>query len=110
MGNNRQFFRIQFFEESVVIQDETGVYRGTVRDLSGGGISFYLEEPLAFDTCILQVELKKETYILHAKKVRVEKKAHDEYVYGCQFIDIDEKTQSSIVSELLRMDAIRRKK
>lgn len=110
MENHRQFFRIRFFEEPLILEKEAGVYEGVIRDLSGNGVSFYLHEDIEFEECVLHFTLKNEKYTLTAQKVRKEKGENGEYVYACTFVGANEKTQSAIVSELLKLDAIRRKK
>ena len=110
MQNHRQFFRVRLFDEPVILQSEHGFYHGIIRDLSGNGISLYLGEDIEFEECIVEFTLKDEHYVLSAKKVRKEKTSYGEYIYACTFTNLPEKTQSTILSLLLRLDAIRRKK
>lgn len=110
MENHRQFFRIRLFDEPVIVQHEQGFHEGIIRDVSGNGMSFYLAEDMVLNECVLEFALKEERYILAAKGVRKEKIAQGEYVYACTFLNVPEKTQSSILSTLLRLDAVRRKK
>lgn len=110
MGNKRQFFRVDFYDVEVTAIAQREKHHGRIRDLSGNGISFYLQDKVDFTECIVEFALEKQTYTLDAVLIRREYTAFGEYVYACTFTSIDERTQSGMMSILLKLDAKRRKK
>jgi c-di-GMP-binding flagellar brake protein YcgR len=100
LAQRRNFFRVPFpsnnragIDVVVNIRDEKHVVKGTIKDLSGGGIAIRcIKSPMNFFELNTKVELhfrlprRPEEIVLHAVVTRsVEEDSH--YFYGLKFVD-----------------------
>lgn len=70
---------------------------GVLKDLSGGGLSFSSEEDVELDQ-LLEVKINDgKNLILVLGKIVRKQKLENHYLYGSEFVYIDEKTQDKLV-------------
>ncbi|QNO16437.1 PilZ domain-containing protein [Alkalicella caledoniensis] len=70
---------------------------GVLKDLSGGGLSFSSEEDVELDQ-LLEVKINDgKSLILVLGKIVRKQKLENHYLYGLEFVYIDEKTQDKLV-------------
>lgn len=108
--NKRNFFRISLYEIAVDVILSKKTTRAIIKDISGNGMSFFTKEKIAFDICEVYFKINQKIYHLDAKLIRKEDVKFGEYTYAVNFIRISEKTKTALTSELLKIDAKRRKK
>lgn len=110
MDNRREFFRIAVLEIEMAAHISGEKHRGKLRDLSGSGVSFYLGKEIDFDKATVEFQLEDDSFEEEISLIRKEYTQFGDYLYACHFIGLDDKTQSRMLSTLLRWDALRRYK
>lgn len=112
MQNKREFFRLDLYNMDVELLIGKEKYKGKVRDLSGNGISFILEDDVIFKECKVKFELKETHFHIDAQFVRrkIEREYPFQAIYACTFNTLKDSEKGKISSILLQMDAIRRRK
>lgn len=107
--NRRNFFRVDLYNENLIVRFYNQEHKGWIRDLSGNGISFYIEVNEEFEECEVEFTIGDETFIHKATCIRRGETKMMRTMYACQFVDIKPKERSKISAKLLRLDAERRK-
>lgn len=118
--NRRDFFRLNLYQINVVItvlgdlyeNIPSKTYCAKIRDLSGGGISFYTNEPLIYtpdDLITVTFEVLNTVFQEQVSIVRYQKENRLYYSYACQFNNIDQQKQDRLISVVFRLQAIRNK-
>lgn len=109
MDNKRNFFRVDFYDIDFDIFINGLTYHAQLRDISGNGVSFYLNENINFRNCSIKLTLNDFTYKINAYLVRKREFHQERFIYACKFLDLDEKLESKLTSSLLKIEALRRK-
>jgi len=118
--NRRAFFRLNLYHITVEITvlgepDDfiiTETYQATIRDLSGGGISFYTKEPINHtpdDIISVSFEVMDNIFFEQVSIVRYHQVDHEQYMYACQFSNINPYEQDKLIAVVFRMQANRSK-
>jgi hypothetical protein len=110
VSNKRGFFRLSIYNEELILTNNGVEYQGKLKDISGNGLSFYLEEEIYFDTAFVKFSLSNVEYSVQCRFIRREEISVNEFSYACQFMTLNQKKQSKLMSTLIRMDALRRRK
>ncbi|WP_165921272.1 flagellar brake protein [Paenibacillus albiflavus] len=114
--NRRAFFRLNLYHMTVevtVLGDlddyiPTTTYQATIRDLSGGGISFYTKEPIIHtpdDILTVNFEVMDNIFFEQVSIVRYYQVDHEQYMYACQFSNINPYEQDKLIAVVFRMQA-----
>lgn len=114
--NRRGFFRLSLDHINTVItvlgdlydNIPSKSYTATIRDLSGGGISFYTEEPIMYtrdDIVTVTFELLNTVFHEQVSFVRQQQESPECYLYACQFNNIDRREQDMLISIVFRLQA-----
>lgn len=107
MDNKREFFRLDVFNIAIeaIIRKER--FKGTIRDVSGNGVSFYMYDDIGFVHCELRFALGKEEFTVPASLIRKKREKDGRTFYACTYRELPDKIQAKISSQLLRLDADR---
>jgi hypothetical protein len=121
--NKRVFFRLDLYHIPVHIRVtnvmgqpivENIEYKGWIKDISGGGISFYIRQKIEIAeveelTFRVSFELMKRKFEYPVHITRYAEEGPVRHLYSSKFIFKREQEQSNIAAVLLRMDALRKK-
>jgi c-di-GMP-binding flagellar brake protein YcgR len=110
MNNRRQFFRLELYTIPVHIEFENKSYSGRIKDLSGGGMSFYLEEDVHLSSVSISFSIDGSSFSREGEFIRKEKRQYGEIAYAVSFNQVPSKEESRLLAALIRLDAKRRKK
>lgn len=106
-NNIRKIQRRNFVRVPIVkmveyrLSNESIWYKVMVLDLSGGGMKIKADRELKInDRLFINIEASSENIELEAEVKRLNKINNYEYVYGLEFIDINESKQDKIVKEV----------
>lgn len=110
MDNRRNFFRLDLYNVEAWLDIEGTRHKGRLLDISGNGLKWCINKDLAFENAYVEFQLGMKDYSLVCELIHKKPREGKEVSYACRFSSIDEKTQSQLVSELLKMDAKRRRK
>jgi c-di-GMP-binding flagellar brake protein YcgR len=117
--NRRGYFRLNLDHINAVItilgdlidHIPSKTYNATIRDLSGGGISFYTEEPILYtqdDIVTATFEVLNTVFHEQVSFVRYQQENSELYFYACQFNNIDRREQDMLISIVFRLQANRK--
>lgn len=115
MDNKREFFRVDLHQYNVTVLPKDGdekKYRfdGKIRDISGNGISFYLNKDLDFKEASLRFMIEHEVFNFNTRLIRKDKITSGQVIYACVFQEELEKNKARLSSLLLKIQGQRLKK
>ena len=110
MKNKREFFRVELYYLPITVHSNGRERTGLIRDVSGNGISFTLSENVTMSDATLSFQIEGVAFQFEARLIRQSKNQKGDFTYAMTYVKADEKVQAKLVSLLLRLDAIRRRK